>query len=375
MQKIFSDVSNITTRHVTDEGFLQADALLSHTGVVNYLASEFSNFQEFGKKNINDVIRVYRPPSVIFADDTLNSFSNKIVTNEHPVQGSVNIDNVKDEQVGHIGENVKRSGNFIRAKLTITDRNAINKIQDGTSGLSVGYLGEIKPESGKTPDGQEFDAVLTSMSGNHVALTSNPRAKDARILDSQKTEVKTMSKVKINDIEVEVNEEAKQPVQTLIDSNASMAEQIKSLKDELKTVNDSKELLAEEVVKLKESLNDEEAIEKMVASKIALVDSIKNYLEEFKPENKSQKEMKIEFVSHFNDSFSAEGKSDEYLDASFETAMVMAKKIKKQELEINDSDPYGDKRINDSVSIDEDDEKEISGYDKLRAYNADAWKH
>jgi len=58
----------------------------------------------------------------------------------------------------------------------ISDATAVQKIQDGKRGLSMGYLVDIKHESGTTPDGEAYDAIQTNLRMNHIALVDQGRA-------------------------------------------------------------------------------------------------------------------------------------------------------------------------------------------------------
>ena len=370
----FTDIQRISTRTITDEGFMQADADLSMTGVVEYMAAEFNDYQQFGASDPDDIIRVYRPPDTLFQDSTLKSFANKPVTNGHPVEGKVTPKNARREQIGHIGDSVNRRGNSIRGRLTITDENAIKDVQNGILGLSVGYNGRIVAEKGFTGEGEQYDAVLQTMVGNHVALTDNPRARDARILDSKKRN-KTMSKVKINGIEVDVNDSAMQAVQTLIDQSEADQKEMEVLKAKLAKMADERKEIEAQIKKLSGERNDE-AIEKKVQARLALVDSIHKVLPEFDCNNKTAKEIKIAFVHSFNDTFNAEDKSNDYIDASFDTALTFASQAKKEDKE---SDKYGDRRIQNAIADSNDAnsvnaQKEPAGLSKLLERNRDSWK-
>jgi hypothetical protein len=154
----------------TPEGFLKCDALLTRTGVFEYMDSEGNAWGE------------YRDAAEVFDADSLNSFSMVVITDDHPAE-MVTTDNVKDVQVGHVGSDVRRDGDFVRASLIITDPQVIRSIQDGKVELSCGYFAQVVQDSGVAPDGTPYTSRQTDIRGNHLALVDEGRAGPAcRIL-------------------------------------------------------------------------------------------------------------------------------------------------------------------------------------------------
>lgn len=148
---------------LTPEGFLQCSALLTRTGVFDYEDAEGNVWGEF------------RDAKQVFAQASLDSFRMVVVTDDHP-ETMVNVDNVKDVQVGHVGSDVRRDGDFVRASLTITDADVIRSIQDGKVELSCGYFAQVVQDSGVAPDGTPFTSRQEDIRGNHLALVDIGRA-------------------------------------------------------------------------------------------------------------------------------------------------------------------------------------------------------
>lgn len=148
---------------MTPEGFLQCDALITRTGVFDYQDSDGNSWGEF------------RDASEVFDETSLESFRMVVMTDDHPNQ-MVTVDNVKDVQVGHVGSDVRREGDFVRASLTITDKDVIRSIQDGKIELSCGYFAQVVQDAGVAPDGTPFTSRQTKIRGNHLALVDQGRA-------------------------------------------------------------------------------------------------------------------------------------------------------------------------------------------------------
>lgn len=168
----------------TSEGFLIFEnAKLARVGIQDYLAFELNTppgYQPF------DTIKVHRPKEEVFKAESIDSFKLKPVTNNHPKE-MVNQDNIKQYQIGTVGNDVRRDGAHVVATLIITDKQAIKDIEAGKVELSNGYFSDYKFEKGVTSDTNEpYDAKQISIRGNHVALVSKGRCgTSCRVTDSK----------------------------------------------------------------------------------------------------------------------------------------------------------------------------------------------
>ncbi len=147
----------------TEEGFLRVDARLTRTGVFTYGDGEGNTWGEL------------RTPEEVFHEDALRSFEMVVLTDDHPAE-FVNAANVRDVQVGHVGTDVRRDGDFVVASIVVTDEKTIRSITDGKVELSCGYTAQVIKEDGQTQAGESFAARQTAIRGNHVALVDRGRA-------------------------------------------------------------------------------------------------------------------------------------------------------------------------------------------------------
>lgn len=117
--------------------------------------------------------------------DSLASFAGKAVTLEHPPE-LLTSDNTDKYQVGFTDSEVVFDGAFVKIRMTITKKDAIQSVLDGlTVETSAGYEVELEESSGVTPEGERFDAIQRNIEGNHVALTKRGRAGVSKVhLDS-----------------------------------------------------------------------------------------------------------------------------------------------------------------------------------------------
>lgn len=178
-------LDSATQRTFTDEGYLKTKAFIARTGVQDYLAMEFGKEgvpASFAKDPMR-VVKVFRSQDEVFSDDTLDSFSNKPVTDDHPPE-FVTAENWSKYAKGHIDGRPWREGDQTAANLVITDKKLIDKIQSGKAEISLGYAARYEFKQGKNGD-VVYDAAQRNIRGNHAAVVDAGRAgKTVRIFDS-----------------------------------------------------------------------------------------------------------------------------------------------------------------------------------------------
>ena len=212
------DFMSLTSRHVTDEGYLVAPGNMARTGVQEYRAYELG--LDADGMDPMKVIRLHRPPDEVFNPDSMASFENKPITIEHPPV-AVTADNWAELAKGEVRD-VCRTGDLLTGTLLIKSKDAIEALQEGKVQLSNGYTFELDLTSGTTADGRAYDGLQRNIRGNHVALVDAARCGSAcRIADSQpKLEGKTMAdakrKVTVDGIPLEVEDTAADVIDTLV---------------------------------------------------------------------------------------------------------------------------------------------------------------
>ncbi len=160
------DGTALSAWQVTAEGYIDARARISRAGIYEYRAFEL--FDLFKDREPDSIVRVYRPADEVFKAESMASFAQKPVTDNHPWE-PVHAGNFKEHAVGWSGEVFTRDGNFVAGKLRITDAAAVNRVQRGEGELSAGYEADITRESG-VYEGEAYDAVMRNIVGNHIAL-------------------------------------------------------------------------------------------------------------------------------------------------------------------------------------------------------------
>jgi hypothetical protein len=111
----FKDLGKVSSRRTTKEGFLSVVADFARVGIQEYRVGELPRDQV--PHDLRDdpfsIVRLLRPEKEVFADDSMQSFSQKPITNDHPPE-NVSIKNWKDFQVGLSGTEVTKNQDRLR---------------------------------------------------------------------------------------------------------------------------------------------------------------------------------------------------------------------------------------------------------------------
>lgn len=148
----------------TPQGYLRCDAYLTRAGIFQYRDAQ------------GNVTREFRPPSEVFAKDSLESIKLVPVTMTHPPEGAVDAQTAKKYQCGSVGEFVKQDGEYVNATMMLTDAKLVAASLGGDMReISCGYTCEIEEVPG-TYNGEDYDVVQRDIRYNHVAVVPRGRA-------------------------------------------------------------------------------------------------------------------------------------------------------------------------------------------------------
>ena len=338
------DVAPIEKYETTPEGYLRCWSTIARTGVQMYTDSDGS------------IRREYRPEVEVASPESLASFAGKAITLEHP---PVLLDsaNTKDYQIGFSGTEVVYDDGFVRAVMTITDKDAIERIMRGdVKEVSAGYRVSYNPTPGVTDSGENYDGIQTDISGNHIAVVRRGRAGpqvklhldrlDAADPSLMNTEDSSMTaKVVFDGAEFEVTEsvalaitkeredakmsyeDMKKKYDGMMSEASSIKEEMDAMKKEMGGKCDSAEgradALAEEIESLKSDLAAAQQVnvDSLVEERIALIDKARTSLDSaFDFAGKSAREiMEASIKTVRGDECDLSERSDDYVTAMFDT--------------------------------------------------------
>lgn len=305
-------------------GFLKAPVTLARVGVQHYMGLELGIADR-----AMDKIGVFRPSDEVFHSDSLTSFENMVITDDHPSR-PVTVDNVKELQVGQVS-NIKNDGTTISGIATITDKDIIKKIQDGKSEVSVGYGHELRKESGQY-QGQDYEFVQTDIRGNHLAVVQAGRCgPSCKITTDDKGGIPMI--ITIDGIEYETDN--KQLAQAVTKLQASKDAEKEEFKKKMEDEEEEKEKAIKEKEKAeaaKDALaNDalsDDALNKLVATRAKLIADAAQVIGDKMPDCGCPNKVMAAVVDHVYPDMSLDGKSKDYVAAAYDMAILKFNKEK-----------------------------------------------
>jgi hypothetical protein len=238
-----------SARTYTDEGFLCVSGKAARTGVYKYLAREIG----LNDRNPNEIVNVLRHADEVFNVDSLSTYSNVDVTNDHP-SDLVTAATYKNVSVGHVID-AKQSGDFVDVNIIVKDAKAIADIESGKSQLSPGYTAVYVPELGTyDATGEEYEFKQTGIDVNHVAIVKRGRGgAQVRIDDNQGKP--TMIKVILDSgLSLEVADDASATLVT--DAFQSMAQKVTDAESKADKAEAEKEDMKEKLDEEKKKSSD-----------------------------------------------------------------------------------------------------------------------
>jgi len=336
----FTDSVLIAGTRLREDGALLADARIARTGIQVY------NGSEVGKPDMA-MVRVYRPGSEVFSENTLKSAAHKTVTNDHPRE-LVSSDNWASVAVGITGDEITGEGIYIRVPLMVSDGKAVKAIQDGKRELSAGYTCELDWTAGKAPNGEAYDAIQRNIKINHVAIVDAGRAgKEVRIGDGafkwgtsplttpladERIPAMDLRTVMVDGLQVSTTDAGAQAISKLLTDLASSAAKIDQL-----TTDHSKALAAKdaelakkdaEIDTLKSKVVDGAALDALVAARSELVSTARAIAKDVKVDGLSDEAIRRATVVAVLGDAAISGKPAAYVDARFDILAEDAKKAK-----------------------------------------------
>lgn len=283
-----------TQRTMTQNGYMQTDARLARHGIYHYSGAEIG----LSSAEEDKIYNVFVAKKDILKPERRKTFANLPVTFDHPHE-FLDADNTSDHIVGYSGDEVwVDEDGFIASRLTITDSDCIQYLDQYEVTISVGSWCDYEEKSGTSPDGQAYDYVKKNILGNHIALVpidKQARAGDqCKVLDTTTKEENTMADKKEEKKEASFDADSfKKEIYDYIDEKFK-AKDSEEEKKEAKDNDDDKKEEKKEVV-------DNEKLENLSKD----VEEIKKSLAEVKKSSDNE----IEKLNKSNDTFSKEIKA------------------------------------------------------------------
>lgn len=310
------DLVKLTKRILSQEGYLQAPARIARTGIQEYTALEL------GLDASMRTVRLYRAPDQVFRPETLASFEDKPMTFYHPEKG-VDSGNWKAVAVGSL-RNVRKDETderYVAADLMVNDAEAVRAIAFDVKELSCGYSFGLDMTPGTTPDGQAYDGRQIDIEGNHLAIVYSGRCGSGCAVGDcaggcnakSKTNKgdRAMKTIKVNGINIDLEDKDAQIVQQGLDSSAATITSItaardtaltqaKDLEAALKTQGEEmKRLASDHKIALdaaKALVPTAEQVAMLAADHATVMTDALSVVADFKPEGKTIAQMRLDVL-------------------------------------------------------------------------------
>lgn len=151
------DTHRLDAVEVTPSGALRVPARLARVGVLAYQDGEGNTWGELV------------PPETLFAADSMATARGMAVADLHPAQQVTPVTR-KGVQVGHVGDDVRRDGDYLASTVYVTDAAEIALVQAGERrDVSCGYTCELDETPG-VYDGTPYQRVQRGRVYNHLGL-------------------------------------------------------------------------------------------------------------------------------------------------------------------------------------------------------------
>lgn len=155
------DFVDIGSARVNDDGFVHDRPVLSRSGVFTYHNQDGTTRRE------------WRPPEEVFAAPHLASLRGAPITDGH--NGIARADS--SHIIGTVLTEGQRESENLSAEIVIHHPGRLGTRRE----LSLGYRLDLDDTPGTTPDGDPYDAVQKNLRCNHLAVVHRGRAGNARL--------------------------------------------------------------------------------------------------------------------------------------------------------------------------------------------------
>ena len=319
-----SDIAQVGTRFKHDNGFLDVNAIISRAGIYEYQAGELGLID----RDAAQVVRVLRTDDEVFNEQSMQSFAQKPITNDHPTQ-MVDSSNSRFYNVGLSDKTIIRDGDNVATKLLITDKKAVEMIEAGKVELSCGYIADIVIGAGTDKKFGGYDAVQKNIRGNHIAIVEKGRAGDACKIKDKTFQDKDKGVNKMNrifdGIQIEVTDQGSQAIDKLegklTDSQTALTDATATHKADIeKLTTDNKaavDKLQGELDGAKSEILTDEQLDVKVAERASIVDAAKKIVKDFDAKGKSNADIKKAVVQAKHTDMKLDDKSADYIDGLF----------------------------------------------------------
>lgn len=304
-----------SSRVYTDNGFLRVKGKAARTGVYQYLASELG----LTDRPANSIVNVLRSADEVFNTDSLATYANVDVTNDHP-SALVDASTFKSTSVGHV-IGATRDGDFVEVEMIIKDAKAIKDVESGKSQLSPGYTAVYVAEVGTyDATGESYEFKQTDIKINHTALVKRGRGgPQVRIDDNEGVTPMTIKVMLDSGVALEVADEASAKLVT--DALKAAAQRVTDAEAKAEKAEAERDMKEEELEAEKEKTTDAAIAERVEAISTVRAQAVKMVGDTFTCDSVDVVAIQRAALTAKRPTIDWATKSDVYVQASFDMAL------------------------------------------------------
>jgi len=283
----------------TAEGYLLCEAFVAKPGIMEYYQADGS------------VIRELLPEETLKDAQSSVTLASKPVTLEHPEE-MVGPDNVAQYAVGDVGEEIfVTEDGWLKVRMAVRRKDAIDAITRGKSEVSPGYQAEIDFTPGNHPEFGQYDAIQKVRRYNHLAIVDvargGPQIRLRADSACQKESFKKEKPEKKDDsMEIEAIKGMYGEILTAINGLKEAVQPVKTDSEDEKP--EKEETHEEKLDGFMAFYNDRKALEKVISDRKIEIQDV---------EKKDNDVLRREIVASVQENLKADA-SDEYIKAAFD---------------------------------------------------------
>ena len=295
------------------------------------------------------VIRELRHPDDVFSEESLRTLDSAPVIHRHSTP-DVTPENAAEHEIGVVLPGARRTdSNHIEAELSIRRAGAISGIKNGSLvELSAGYDCDRVMESGVF-EGEPFDARQTNIVYNHVGVGPQDWARagrtarlrldsdDAVLLDDDDCQPvdpggkdTNMHTIRLDGVDFEAPEQTVAAATKHFEAQAQKLEAVETEKAELSKRLDGLEAERDSLKADLEKANDSTRLDGLVAERVELERAAGDVLGDAPLAGLSAREVQEKTIAAIDAERKLDGKSDDYVAATFDILVASHKQAKAQ---------------------------------------------
>jgi hypothetical protein len=284
-----------------------------------------------------------RRPEDVFDQEALDSFKGLTVTDGH--RAWVDAENWDDLSLGHVGDDVRRDGDYVAASIILKDASAIARADARELvEISMGYGVNLVAEPGETESGEKYDSIQTNIRGNHAALGPDAWGRagaNVRLLDAAYPLGNMADPVKRIDAPASNEDQTRKDLDAARSDAGDARKERDDARAQLADANkraDKAEAERDAAKQTIAKLEDEaKKVDAKIAERVALVDSARSILgADFSFAGKSDRDVRIAALAKVDPAAKFDGKPDGYIEARFDLAVESVGKERKSLAEVNE---------------------------------------